>query len=257
MPTCRQFSPCLVAFILAGTAEAETPPLGGTVFNFERNERIHYSCRSVSETDLECDFTRATVSQVLPVGKVAERRSEQLSQLDMPGAIEEFGKGSCEAIERLEAAQARGEAEDLQYMPEADREAMLDAFRKVCEKQDRASMEAFLEFGIDLETRTCMVSTYGWKGSFSKNDEKTWVRTDKDGPVGDGCGGIYLDRFVLSELGSFWDLVRLEVASNPKGTFTVTGQQCSEVYTGEEVEYKWQGGDLPARCDYIRLNLYD
>lgn len=52
-------------------------------------------------------------------------------------------------------------------------------------------------------------------------------------------------------------LVRLEVASNPKGTFAATGQQCTEIYTGEEVEYRWQGGDLPARCDYIRLNLYD
>lgn len=257
MPTCRHFSLSLIASLLAVTADAETPPLGGSVFNLERNERIHYSCRSVSETDLECDFTRATVSQVLPAGKIAERLAEQLVQLDTPGAIEEFGEGSCEAIERLDAALANGEAEDLQYMPEADREALLDAFRQICEKQDRASIEAFFEFENDLEARTCMVSTLGWKGRFSKNDDRTWVRTDNDGPVGDGCGGIYLDRFELSELGSFWNLVRLEVASNPKGTFAATGQQCSEVYSGEEVEYRWQGGDLPARCDYIRLNLYD
>jgi hypothetical protein len=255
MPFCSRFGLSLVASGIAGTVGAETP-LGGKVFNLELNQRVHYSCKTLSETELDCDFTEATVSQVLPADEIAERRLEQMKQLDAPGAIEEFGEMSCEAIARLEAATTSGEAEELQHMPQADVETMLSIFRQGCEKKDRASVEAFVDFSLDLQSRTCMVSTFGWTARFSKSDEKTWVRTDKDAPIADGCAGVYLDRLELADSGYFWNLTRLSVATNPNGTFT-TGQQCSEVFTGKEVKYVWQGNDLPARCDYIRLNLYD
>ena len=77
----------------ASIANAEGPPLGGQVFNLELNQRVHYSWRSLTETELECDFTEATVSQVLPADKVAERRAADLKQLELPGAIEEFWGG--------------------------------------------------------------------------------------------------------------------------------------------------------------------
>lgn len=243
---------------MAGTAMAEMPPLGGQVFNLERNERIHYSCQNVTETDIECEFTRATVSLVLPDDKVEAKRAETIALMNGPGVVEEFLAGSCEIIANLEEAATDNVADDdMDFMAPDDREAMLSLFRDACTKQDRASAEAYMELGLSIENRTCMVSTYGWKGRFSKNDEKTWVRTDKDGPVGDGCGGLYLDRFELSDTGTFWDLVKLEVASNPNGKFSVTGEQCSDVYTGEEVKYRWQGANLQAGCDYIRLNLFD
>lgn len=250
--SCRLNAVLAIPFF-AIAAQAETP-LGGAVYNMERNERIHYSCTNTSETDLNCRFTRATVSQVLPADKIAERRAEEMKQLDVPGAIEEFAAGTCEAVTRLDAEIAAGNMGDMEYMPEADRTRMLETFRAICDKKDRASVEAFIDYGLDAESRVCMVSTFGWTGTFSKSDEKTWLRTDKEDPVSDGCGGVYLDRFELSETGSFWNLIRRDLASNPNGTFT-TGEKCTEIYSGEEVTYKWQGGDLPARCDYIRLNL--
>jgi hypothetical protein len=257
MPSCSRFSLAVAVSFLAGAAYAEGPPLGGRVFNLELNQRIHYSCKSLSDTELECDFTEATVSQVLPADQIDAYRAEQLKQSDVPPEeLEEFSKEMCEAVDRLDAAVANGEADEIKYMPEADREKMLKAFADLCEKRDKASLEAFVDFDVDVKSRTCMVSTFGWKARFVKSDEKTWVRTDKDAPNADGCAGVYLDRLELAEEGYLWNLTRLSVATNPNGTFT-TGQQCSEVYTGKEVNYNWQGGDLPARCDYIRLNLYD
>jgi len=245
-----------LAIVVAGPALAEAPPYGGAVYNLDLNERINYSCTKLTETDVECSFTSATVSQVLPADKLAERRAEELAGIDAPGAVEELAVGMCEAVQRLDQAIANGDTAELDAMPEADRETLLRSFRSICEKRDRASIEALIDFSLDVSARTCMVSTLSWKGRFSRNDEKTWVRTDADGPVGDGCGGVYLDRFELSDMGTFWNLVRLAVASNPKGTFT-TGEQCSEIYTGQETQYRWQGGDLPASCDYIRLNLFN
>jgi hypothetical protein len=238
-----------------GMAE-EKAPIGGQVFNYELNERIHYSCLPKSDNDIICSFTQATVSMILPEEKIAARRAENIKSIDTPGSVEQFVAGSCDAVKQLEENLAKGEVDELARMPEADKEKLLSTFRNVCKQQDRDSVVAFMELSIDIDSRTCMVSTFGWEGNFSRNDDKAWVRTDKDGPVGDGCGGVHLDRFELSESGTFWNLVRLAVASNPKGTFT-TGELCSEVYSGKETVYEWQGGDLPARCDYIRLNLYN
>lgn len=59
MPAYSRFSLSLFASLAPWAALAETPPIGGQVFNMERNERIHYSCRIVTETDIECDFRRS------------------------------------------------------------------------------------------------------------------------------------------------------------------------------------------------------
>lgn len=247
---------CLLKVCISGVSFADEGPLAGQVYNFKLNERIHYSCQPGTGTEIKCKFTRASVAPLISPNEVPERKSASLKDLSDPSAFEAFSKGSCDVVDRVEKELLTDDESELNYLPKADRDRVVSAFRAVCEKKDRASVEEFLDLTIDMESRICVVSTFGWTGNFSKNDEKTWVRTDRDGPVGDGCGGLYLDRFELSDTGSFWDLVRLEVASNPNGTFT-TGQACSEVYTGEETVYRWQGGDLPARCDYIRLNLYD
>lgn len=243
-----------ISLYSAEEALAEGVPLGGAVYNFAENERISYFCLLKSETVIECNFTSAEVSQVLPEDEIEARRTEEYKNLDVPGAIEEFAEGACEAIDRIEQDLADGDVDEVEAVPKEDFDAAMAVFRSICEKRDRASVQAFIDLGIDTQARTCMISTFSWDGRFERNDERTWVRVDNDGPVGDGCGGVYLDRFELSESGSFWNLVRRSIASNPNGTFT-TGEQCSEIYTGEEVTYEWQGGDLPGRCDYIRFNL--
>lgn len=243
-------------FMPAAVLAEERVPTGGQLFNYDLNQSIHFSCLPEGENKVACRFTEATVSKLLPEEKKAQRRADNLKEIDKPGAVESFVSGSCDAVKRLEEDLANGKVKDLASMPEADREKVLTTFRNVCKQQNRASVVDFMELALDIESRTCVVSTFGWKGNFARNDEKTWVRTDKDGPVGDGCGGVHLDRLELAEDGHFWSLVRVSVASNPKGTFS-TGQQCSEVYSGKETVYEWQGNDLPARCDYIRLNLYD
>ncbi len=244
-----------VAGILScGCALAQEKPLGGAVYNLKLNEQISFSCRIVTETSIECDFTSAKVSPAIPPGKLDERMREALKGIDEPGAVEEFGKESCKALARLQDSSSTEDAESFNDLPASDREDILSAIKNVCEKHDTKSVTDFIALGLDKESKTCLISTWRWQAHFAKSDKRTWVRTDKDSPTADGCAGIYLDRFEMSENGSFWNLTRREIASNPNGTFT-TGQKCSEVYTGIETEYRWQGSDLPAKCDYIRLNL--
>ena len=101
-----------------------------------------------------------------------------------------------------------------------------------------------------------MITTRSWKGTFQRKDDKTWARVNGEEAVNDGCGGVELDRLELDEGGYFYNLIRRSVSSNPNGTF-VTGESCSKIYSGEEITYTWREQDIPAKCDYIKFNLYD
>lgn len=244
----------LASLHAAGLAAAEDAPVAGRVYNFTLNERIHYDCGPKVDGILRCRFTSATVGPLLREDEFATRRAEELSRLTAPEATDEFREIACDAAGRMEADLADGTPDEVQGVLPEDAERLLQTFRTGCETPDQASLEAFIDFGLDIERRTCTISTFSWEGNFRRTDEKTWVRIDSDGPVGDGCGGVHLDRFELAEEGFLWNLVRRSIASNPNGTFT-TGEQCSEIYPRDEITYRWQGGDLPGRCDYIRLNL--
>lgn len=250
---CR--SVLLISLSATPVLALEGRPVGGAVYNLSLGKRINFYCAASSDTEMRCDFTETTVSYQLEPEKRAERLIEELKDIDKPGAVEEFATGSCEAIEKLEAARAAGEVEELDYMPQDDVTAMLAAFRNVCEQRSKEAVEAFMSYNLDIQTRTCVINTLEWSGNFAKSSESTWVRTDKDPPNSDGCGGIYLDRFELGEDGFMWNLVTRSISSNPNGTFT-TGEKCNVIYPDKEVLYEWSSVDFPMRCDYIKINIY-
>lgn len=239
--------------VMGSSATAETGPVRGAVYNLQLKERVSYSCLPTSETELRCEFVSAQIVPVLPPDQKMQRLSEELARIEGPEGIEEMANMSCEILAKFDDL-SPADLEDFNLIPEVDRESMLSSLEGVCERRDRAAIEALFAQGIDVQSRTCRIGTFKWTGNFSKSDENTWVRTDKDPPLSDGCAGVYLDRFELSEGGYLWNLVRLNFAANPNGTFT-TGEKCSEVYTGQETRYRWQSNDFSAQCDYIRLDI--
>lgn len=243
------------AFLAPCLALADSHPYGGAVYNIERNERISYSCDLGSDREVSCDFNKVTISYQLERDKVAEARVEQLKGLGDPAEVEKFSTEACDVVTRIEADAAAGKSSEFDYTPEEDRTAVLEVFRRICEKRDTASIEALVDLTLDVQTRTCLVSNFRYTANFAKSDESTWVRTDKDAPNADGCGGVYLDRLESERDGLFWNLTTRSIPSNPNGTFT-TGQKCSEIYTGEEIEYSWRSVDFPMQCDYIRIGTY-
>jgi hypothetical protein len=184
MPFPTRFALCATALLAPGAAFAELAelsPIGGSVYNFQLNERISYSCLKLSETDLECSFLRASVSPLLPAEKMAARVAASMEENATPAALEEYASVVCDVVQYVDAKQAKGEMTDVEYMQAPDRDATLKSLRDLCEKRDKASLSAIFELSADIENRTCLISTYSWKGNFSRNDAKTWVRTDKDG----------------------------------------------------------------------------
>ena len=256
-------------------------PTSGIVYNTKENSSLTYHCTK-REQLLECEFTQMSVRKKAKPEDLAKRLADAKKQL--PAAIKEAASPeSCKSTlilgDVLEGIQTPEQAAEsmpkgtltdkaefirsMSVMRKADTTDFLASIRAMgefCTTPSEASFLKIVRLEHDKEMRTCNVSSFAYKQTFTwvtdyASGEGAWV-VQSGGPDGP-CGLVQLSRFEseqskASSTYKFWKYYAKKAVTNRKGSLW-PGFSCSDMDEAE-YEYDWKERELKLGCDYIKFS---
>lgn len=262
-------------------AMAKEPPysLGGRVYNTVENGWLTYECSPPERDLLTCDFVQISIRQRLSAADAAKRLAKETQ--DWPDALAKEmkttpekiyessdWKGLCDMAQQgLAALSGSPSTDEMQkavsrMSPIARRDfaAQMSAMNQACKTRKLDYVKQFMALGIDVEQRTCQISTNPFRQVFkavyaSDGTFNSWNVADTT-PTGD-CGTINLSRLVPVPEKSggnpyFWRYMARKVITNPESSMLL--MQCKDLDEREYL-YDWKKQNIALHCDYIEDGL--
>jgi len=245
-------------------AGAQEAPRLGLLYNLSETNSLTYSCSTVSEKTLGCEFVQASVRP-------------KATYADLPAAIKramgEFAKGpvfeadDCKLNQKLADVLAGKEKppkedamEKLTAVQRRDLLAFSQGIVEVCKSRSEEKYLELVRLGHDRDRRTCRVSALSFKQTFrlapeGKPGSPVWIaQSQPEGP----CGIVQLSRFESerSKVGDStftnWRFIARKAITNPASEL-FPGASCSR-FDEAPYTYDWRSQEHQLTCDYIEFS---
>ena len=254
----------LAVMICAPSILSADMPWRGTLIGQTDGDILQYSCTSVDDGVMNCDFI-----QILLSNKATEEEWPE----ELEGLQNEFNDPNidhgllCSQAEPLLRFMADGmpydtsayqndelNGEDLNEFAERvrnDREhtfASFDAIRRFCEDGEFEDLVTFIRLGHERDMNTCEPYINEYSLRFVQSTEDQWVVSEP--PMG-ACGLINTSRFIRNQspYDSIWRHVAAKVITNPEATILDSGSACG-LLDESITNYDWSGS-VRVNCEFI------
>lgn len=221
-------------------------PTAGLLDGVSEKDSLFYSCESLSQGTILCDFNQMRVRKDKTQGEAIDEIKSRLDAWDDPENKEKiakrYSKSKCDLASKRMASLATEQIDSdfekkLRQRSSKDRleyqillaEKSLD----LCTDPSRKNWESLVRMQVEKELGTCTVSANEWQRELKKvANADIWYVQDKPRNV---CGTLDVSRFQLNKETNRWEYFSQKKVLNPDEEWLVD-TKCSEL---DEKEYRY------------------